>query len=157
MTLYIVTLLHPLFSQVREALLLNSMACERLIPVIRCKATSTFDPAKHPLRPLTRLGLSDAALIERLRSSFTGGSLKPWLRTASKTSQRNLISYFSFSLLLTLFTNSPILLARLFTRKNLILWRSKTIHTPLNLATVCLHYGSRRVDFRRRKNFSEER
>src|ERR1700733_6691390 len=67
MTLYIVTLLHPLFAQVPEALLLNSMACERLIPVIRCKAISTFDPAKHPLRPLTRLGLSDAALIERLR------------------------------------------------------------------------------------------
>jgi len=68
MTLYFANLLQPFFGKVREALLHNPMAGESLVPIIRCEATTTSDPIREPLRPLTYLARSDAVIIEQLRS-----------------------------------------------------------------------------------------
>jgi hypothetical protein len=69
MALYVASLLKPFFDEVREALLHNPMAGERLISVIRCEAISSRNPIKD-LRPLTYLALSNAAILERL-NNFT--------------------------------------------------------------------------------------
>jgi hypothetical protein len=68
MTLYIANLLQPFFGKVREALLHNPMAGESLVPIIRCEATTTSNPIREQLRPLTYIARSDAVIIEQLRS-----------------------------------------------------------------------------------------